>query len=675
MDPLLEPFQLGPISLKNRIITTAHAPLGFTKDGLVNERYARYQEEKAAGGIGLVMFGGSSHVAPDAASFFDGLNAGDPRIVEGYAELARRIHRHGSKAIVQISHLGRRADARSEWLPTVGPSPVRERAHRSFPKEMEDFDFPRILDAYARAARYAKDGGLDGIEIMAMSGHLPDSFLAPRANHRTDEYGGSLPNRARFLLEVMQAVRSEVGEDYTVGIRMPGDESSAEGLSSDECLEIARYLSGTGLFDFFDIAYGSGYTQRELGDQIPSSGTELGLHLPLAGAVRAAVSEPVIHANRIADLATARYALREGFVDLVGMTRAHIADPNIVLKLMSGNETRIRPCVGASHCLSGVEMLCIHNPATGRETVIPQLVTPAPAGGKKVVIVGGGPAGLEAARVCAERGHSVVLHEAASDLGGQVLPMTRVKRQSEKRSITEWLASEAKIAGAQLIVNSYVDEEDILASDADVVIIATGGQPNQELPEGGGELTLSLIDALDRPAPSGKSIIVYDDHGGEDALVAAEHLASGSGNTIEIVTVDEAIGHDVGHTIIPGYKRRLMTAGVTVIPDTEVLSAKKESGRIHLTTRNMFTDEVAERSADLVVVDQGTLPLDDVYLALKPHSRNNGAVDQEAFIRGDAQPELREAPGAFALYRIGDAQGYRGIHAAIFDARRLCMNL
>lgn len=675
MDPLLEPFQLGPISLKNRIITTAHAPLGLTKTGMVNDRYAAYQEEKAAGGIGLVMFGGSSHVAPDAASFFDGLNAGNPGIVEGYAELSRRIHKHGSKAIVQISHLGRRADPHTDWLPTIAPSPIRERAHRSFPKEMEDFDFQRVLDAYARAARYAKQGGLDGLQIMAMSGHLPDTFLAPRANHRTDEYGGSLPNRARFLLEVMQAIRAEVGEDYPVGIRMPGDESSAEGLSTDECLEIARYLSQTGLFDFFDIAYGSGYTQRELGDQIPSSGTELGLHLPLAGAVRAAITQPVIHANRIADLATARYALREGFVDLVGMTRAHIADPNIVNKLMAGQETRIRPCVGASHCLSGVEMLCIHNPATGRETVFPQLVTPAPAGGKKVVIIGGGPAGLEAARVSAERGHSVVLHEAASELGGQVLPMTRVKRQSEKRSITEWIASEAKIAGAQLIVNSYLDEDDILALDADVVIIATGGQPNQDLPQGGGELTLSVIDVMDRPAPMGKSILIYDDHGAEDALVAAEYLAAGSGNTIEIVTVDEAIGHEVGHTIIPGYKRRLFQAGVSVVPDTEVLGAKRANGRLTVTTRNMFTDEIGERSADVVVVDQGSLALDDVYLALKPHSRNNGAIDQEAFLRGEAQPDHSAAEGKFDLYRIGDAQAYRGIHAAIFDARRLCMNL
>lgn len=675
MDPLLEPFQLGPISLKNRILTTAHAPHGFTRDGTINDRYLRYQEEKAAGGIGLVMFGGSSHIGPDSPSFFDGINAGTPEVVAGYTELSRRVHRHGSRAIVQISHLGRRADDHNGWLPAIAPSAIRERAHRAFPKEMEDFDFQRVLDAYARAARYARDGGLDGIEIMAMSGHLPDTFLAPRANHRTDQYGGTLPNRARFLLELTEAIRAEVGRDFLVGIRMPGDESSAEGLHPEDCIEIARLLSNTDLYDFFNIVYGSGFTHRELGDQIPSSGTELGLHLPLAGAVRAAVKEPVLHAGRIADLATARYALREGYVDLVGMTRAHIADPHLVQKLMAGNETRIRPCVGASHCLSNTEMLCIHNPATGRESVIPQLIVPAQTAGQRVVIIGGGPAGLEAARVCAERGHAVTLYEAASELGGQVLPMTRLKRQSEKRSITEWLASEAKLAGARLLVNQYVDEDDILALDADVVIVATGGQPNQELPQGGGDLTMSLIDVLDRPAPNGKTIIVYDDHGAEDALVAAEHLATGAGNTIEIITVDEAIGHDVGHTILPGYKRRLSQAGVIVTPDTEVLGARKDNGRVTVTTRHMFTDDGSERTADMVVVDQGTLPLDDVYLALKPFARNNGAIDQEAFLKGLPQPTLDDAEGKFRLYRIGDALAYRGIHAAIYDARRLCMNL
>lgn len=674
MDPLLEPFSFANLTVKNRVITTAHAPLGYTRDGLMTDRYIRYQEEKAIGGIGLVMFGGSSFVDEDAHSFFESINAGNPRIVENYAELAETLHRHGAKTMVQISHLGRRADDHATWLPTVAPSAIRERAHRTFPKVMEDFDFPRILAAYARAARYAKDGGLDGVEIMASSGHLPDTFFAKRGNTRTDEYGGSVENRARFLIEIVAAIRAEVGDDWAVGARIPGEEPSPDGLQGDDCVEMAGLLAGTGQIDFLNVLYGSGFTHRELAALIPSAGTPLGEKLPLALAIRQAVDVPVFHAGRVADLATARYALREGFVDLIGMTRSHIADPHIVAKLEAGEEERIRPCVGASHCLTGVETLCIHNPATSREAFIPHLTTPT-SERLRVVVVGGGPAGLEAARVTAERGHDVTLYEAASQFGGQVLPLSRSARQSEKRSITEWLVGEAKHAGARLLANHYVDEDDLLKLDVDVFIIATGGMPNTDLPQGGGDLTLSVVDVLSKAAPSNTSVLIVDDHGAEQALIAAEHFLEGEGNTVEIVTVDEHIGHDVGHTIIPGYKTRLLRAGVTATPDTEVLSVERASGQLKATLRNVLSDAMDERTADVVVVEQGTVAMDDVYLALKPHSRNNGETDLDLFRFGHAQPTHDDQDGRFRLYRVGDAISHRGIHSAIYDARRLCQNL
>lgn len=675
MDPLLEPFTFNGLTIKNRVITTPHAPLGFnTREGLPTERYLAYLEEKAIGGFGMVMFGGSSYVAPDSVSFFESIYACNPSVVESYRELSERLHRHGAKAMVQISHLGRRADDRADpWLPTVAPSAIRERAHRAYPKVMEEFDFPRIIESYARAARYAKDGGLDGVEIAALSGHLPDSFFAPRANRRTDRYGGSVENRTRFIIEVVAAIRAEVGRDWRVGIRMPGEESSAEGLSVPECLEITGYLSATGHFDFFDVMYGSGFTHRELGQQIPSAGTPLGERLPLARAIRDAVKEPVFHAGRIADVATARYALREELVDLVGMTRASIADPHVVRKVEAGHEARIRPCVGASHCLSGNQMLCIHNPATGRESYIPQLTTPAPHR-LRVVVVGGGPAGLEAARVSAERGHDVTLFEASSQVGGSVIPMTRSNRQSEKRSIVEWLSLEAKHAGAQILLNRYVDEQEVLALEPDVIIVATGGQPDLEVPDGGSGLVRSSVDVLSQAPPTDVHVVIYDGHGGEQALVVAEHLIEGDRNTVDIVTPDEALGHDIGHTILPGYKHRLLSAGVSVLADTELREVSGRPGELVVTLRNTMTDEVMHRRAGMVVVEQGTLALDDVYQALKPHSANGGAMDLEAFSRGLPQPA--EAGATMPrLYRIGDAVAHRGVHTAIFDARRLCMNL
>ncbi|SNT35629.1 oxidoreductase [Rhodococcoides kyotonense] len=676
MDPLLEPLTINGVTLKNRIFTTAHAPMGFVPEsGIPDERYVRYLEEKAIGGQGLIMFGGSSFVSADSHSHFGAFDAGVDEIVPWYQTVADRLHAHGAKAMVQISHLGRRADDRVDFLPTIAPSPIRERAHRSFPKPMEDHDFTRVLRAYAAAARRARDGGLDGVEIAAMSGHLPDTFIAPRANHRDDEYGGSFENRMRFLLQVVDTVRTAVGPDFLVAIRIPGREASTEGLSGDECVAIARRLSETKQLDFFNVMYGSGFTHRELGRQIPSAGTPLGAYLPVAERIRAAVAEPVFHAGRIADIATARYALREGLIDMVGMTRAHIADPHIVRKLEVGEEHRIRPCVGASFCLNGREMQCIHNPATGRESFIPQLITRGTQQ-LRVVVVGGGAAGLEAARVAAERGHDVSLFEAGSQVGGQVLTLSRTHRNSEKRSITEWLAEEAKLAGARIKLGAFVDGADVLAENPQVVIVASGGMPNTALPEGGDDLVETASDVLNMAPPTGKSILIYDDHGGEQALVVAEHLASGEGNQIEFATYDEAAGHDVGHTVIAEYRKILYKGGVNVTPDQELRGAKRAGGKLTVTLRNTMTDEITTRVVDRVVVEQGNSPFVDVYDELRDQSSNRGEIDLEAFVTGAAQPGDPDAPtDSFRLYRVGDALSHRGIHAAIFDARRLCMNL
>ncbi|MFY0611985.1 MAG: NADH:flavin oxidoreductase, partial [Hyphomicrobiaceae bacterium] len=469
-DPLLQPFQLKHLRLRNRIMSTSHA-CGLEEGGMPRDRYQAYYEEKAKGGIGLAMFGGSSNVAIDSPSVFQQLNVGVNDVIPHLQNLSHRVHAHGAALMCQITHLGRRGESnKGAFLPTIAPSVVRETLHRSIPKEMEPSDFERVIDAYAAAARRCKVGGLDGIETLS-GAHLIGQFLSPVTNHRTDQYGGSLENRCRFGLEVFEAIRKAVGDDYIVGFRFIVDEGHDAGLGFDDCVAIARIFEASGMVDFFNAIYGRMDTQISLAvDNMPGMSSPLAPWLDKAAAFKAQVSLPVFHAARITDISTARHAVREGLLDLVGMTRAHIADPHLVNKLAAGDEDRIRPCVGATHCMSELRPACLHNPATGRENVLRHTIERA-AIPRKVVVVGAGPAGLEAARVCGERGHDVVLFEAAARPGGQVLLASEAGWRKDIINIVNWRADEAARLGVDLRLNTFAARDDVISEAPDLVVI------------------------------------------------------------------------------------------------------------------------------------------------------------------------------------------------------------
>ena len=455
-DPLLQPLQLKHLTLKNRVMSTSHEP-AYSEGGLPKERYQLYHEEKAKGGIGLTMFGGGTLVARDSPAAYGNLYAGDDAIVPHFRELARRVHAHGAATMCQITHLGRRtSNYGGDWLPVIAPSAVREPAHRAFPKAMEDWDIKRTVKAYGAAAARCRDGDLDGIEVFA-DGHLLDSFWTPAVNRRTDEYGGSLENRVRFSVEVLEEIRRQAGDDFIVGIRMMFDEALDGGLQFDEGLRIGELLAETGLIDFFNINRGHCSTSVGLAALIPNMGTPQAPHLQFAAEVKQHFDLPVMHAARINDVATARYAIQEGLLDLVSMTRAHIADPHIVAKITRGEEDQIRPCVGMGYCIDRIygegEALCAHNPATGREGALPHVITKSGETPKNVVVVGAGPAGLEAARVCASRGHEVTILEASSLHGGQVNLAAKLQRRREILGITDWLFDQCERLGVKTRFN------------------------------------------------------------------------------------------------------------------------------------------------------------------------------------------------------------------------------
>jgi 2,4-dienoyl-CoA reductase-like NADH-dependent reductase (Old Yellow Enzyme family) len=575
----------------------------------------------------------------------------------------------------QITHLGRRTSwATEHWLPTIWPSALREPAHRSFPKAMEAEDMERVIEAYGAAARRCREGDLDGIEIEAY-GHLLDAFWSPATNQRTDEWGGSLDNRMRFGRDVVRAIRRHVGEHFIVGIRMVVDEDFPGGLDRDEGFEIARRLAADGGLDFISVIRGHIETDEALSHVIPGMGTPVAPHLDIAGALRAEVDLPILHAARINDVATARRAIRDGLVDMVGMTRAHMADPHIVAKIERGEEDRIRPCVGAGYCIDriyqGGEALCLHNPATGREATMPHVIAPAGDGAKRVVVVGAGPAGLEAARVSAARGHAVTLLEAADEAGGQVRLAARLGRRREIMGIVDWLVAEVEGLGVETKFNYLAEAEDVRALDPDVVVVATGGVPNTGFLESGAELVTTGWDILAGQAAPAGSVLFFDDNGQHSGLSAAEFMAR-AGASLEFVTPDRMLGHEVGGINYPAYYKAFYEASVQVTPNHRLVAVRRDGNALVAELYNEYDKSRPERRADQVVVDHGTVPADGLYFALKAGSVNLGEIDIDALIAGRPQARVRNPAGSYRLFRVGDAVAGRNIHAAIYDSLRLC---
>ncbi|MGH6954813.1 MAG: N-methylproline demethylase, partial [Alphaproteobacteria bacterium] len=327
-DALLKPLKIKNVVIRNRIMSTAHAP-AYDEDGKPKERYQLYHEEKAKGGIGLTMFGGSTGVSVDSKLDWGALACDDDSIVPYFRQFSELIHRHGAALMIQITHMGRWAHwDLGSWLPPIGPSFAHERAKFQYPKAMEDWDIRRVVRDFGQAARRCKEGGLDGLEVSAHGSALFDQFWSPLHNNRTDKYGGSLENRMRFGLEVFEEMRRSVGADYVLGMRMSGDEMIERGHAPEDCLEIARRYAQSGLVDFLNVSGSQTYTYLAHARITPNMSWPVAPYLHLASAIKAAVDVPVFHATRINDLATAARAVEDGHVDMVAMTRGHMADPH-----------------------------------------------------------------------------------------------------------------------------------------------------------------------------------------------------------------------------------------------------------------------------------------------------------------------------------------------------------
>ncbi|MCC6467860.1 MAG: FAD-dependent oxidoreductase [Alphaproteobacteria bacterium] len=673
-DALFEPLTIKGVSIRNRFLSTSHAP-GYATGGQITSRYIRYEAEKAKGGIGLNQFGGATAVSPENSSYYGQIDGSVDAVVPQYRRMAAAIHEHGSKCTVQLTHGGRRErwDI-ANWLPTYSSTTAREIVHGSFPVVMEDYDIRRVVRDFARAALRAREGDLDGVEVSCQAATLIEQFWSPALNQRTDGYGGSLANRMRLGLEILEAVRATVGDDYVVGIRMPGDEMLEGGLSRDDCVEIARSYAGSGLIDFISVVGGNATDYQAEARIWPTMWVPSAAYLPLARAIRAEVEGKVkiFHATRMTDAATAAFALESGAVDMVGMTRAFIADPHHVNKLRSGHEQDIRPCVGAGYCvdrvIKGLDAFCAHNVATGREETIPQVVAPARGSRKRIVIVGGGPAGMEAARIGALRGHDMVLFEAAPKLGGQLL-LAAAGWKRDMAGIAAWLIGQVEALGVDIRMNVLADAGAVTAESPDEVIIATGGLPNVGS-FAGAELAVTSWDILSGSVAPGQKVLVVDENGSVPGILAAEYAAT-RGASARVVTPDKELGRELGGTNLGAHMTELYKRDVEIVTDTRVVALRRSGNVIEAVMENTYNGRRTTALFDQVIGENGTLPNDQLYLDLKPGSSNLGEIDLRNLVELKPQTVNSNPAGRFRLYRVGDAWASRNLHAAMLDAARV----
>ncbi|MDN6373228.1 MAG: NADH:flavin oxidoreductase, partial [Brevibacterium aurantiacum] len=565
LDPLLQPFTLGPVQLKNRIVSTAHEP-AYTELGMPKARYRLYHRAKARGGVGLPMTAGSAIVSKDSPAAFGNVDLSTDEVIPWLAAIADDCHAEGTAVMIQLTHLGpRNSNFTADWLPLISASRHREPTHRSFTKAMEEFDIERVVDDFAAATARVKAAGFDGLEFLH-TGHLVDYFFASRFNEREDEYNGDLAARMRFPLQIIDAMRG-ASDGLALGVRMSVLEQLEDGITEEASIEVLKEYAAHGV-DFLNLNVGSISSDKELAEAIPGMGTPSAPWLETCRRVRQAIDIPVLHAARIADAPTARFAIEDGCLDLVGMTRAQLADPYLVKKIEEKREDDIRPCVGANMCLDSIytsgAATCIHNPASGREADLPQEVTrDVESGPKHVVIVGAGPAGLEAARVAAVRGHRVTVLEADEAVGGQVRIAARSQRRRDLIGIIDWRAQQCKKHGVDIRLDTFAEEDDILALSPDVVIIATGGVPDSSYPFREQGPSFDVWDVMNDCLRNKSRVLVFDDHGFYPALDAVEHLAR-NGQEVTYVSPERTIGVDVGSMNSPAYLQVFSEFGVKV---------------------------------------------------------------------------------------------------------------
>ncbi len=622
---VLSPLEVGPVRLKNRIVSSAHLT-HFARDHLPSDQHVYYYREKARGGLGLIVTEASA-VHPTSAQFPTVIFAFDERVIPWYRRIAEAVHEEGAPVLAQLWHCGHHAAWATTRQPVLAPSDVPCLYYRETPKVMEHEDIRTVVEAFRQSARNARDGGLDGVEINGAHSYLLAQFMSPATNRRDDEYGGSLENRLRFALEVIEATRDGLGDDRVLGIRLSADELIPVGYSLNEGVEIAKRLAAAGQLDYLNVSVG---VYPTLFMVMPPMAIPPGYQVHAAARVRQSLRQegslvPVSTVGRIKDVRMADQIVESGQADLVCMTRATIADPFLPKKAALGQLEEIRPCIACNQgCVGNAgrerQITCTVNPEAGyEETRGDGTLAPAERR-KRVVVIGGGPAGMEAARVAALRGHEVVLLEKGPELGGQVNIHARAPMRGEFREVTDYLASRVNKLGVDVRLNTEATEADVLSLDAEAVIVATGSVPGRSLaspftasPATESGAVLTMWEVLLEQREVGQRVLIVDEEGHHPAMNVAEFLAD-KGKSVEVVTSLQHVANQLLLNLeTPLIMTRLLSKGVTLTPYTVVSAV---DGRT-VTLTGVAGGIQRKVEVDTIVAVTRRRPVDGLYFALK----------------------------------------------------------
>ncbi|GAA5158737.1 MULTISPECIES: mycofactocin system FadH/OYE family oxidoreductase 2 [Amycolatopsis] len=640
---LFSPLRLGPLVVRNRIVFSAHLT-NYAQDGLPTEQHAEYYAARAAGGAGLIIT--EEHSTHRTDWPYEKLIHGFSRdVIPGYRRITEAVHAHGTPILAQLNHNGGQASSMYSRLPVWAPSPVPDPMFREVPKAIDTREIAEVVAGYGTVAGHCAEGGFDGVELQCSHSSIVRGFLSPATNKRTDAYGGSLENRARILLEIIDAVREAIGLGRALGVRLCGDELIEGGTTIDEAVEVAKLVEATGKVDYINTSIGvatSTLFMIEASMAIPP-----GYALFISNAIREAVRLPVVGVGRIKDPVQAERALEEGHCDLVGVVRGQIADPDFAAKARSGHAPEIRTCLSCNQeCVGRMGLNrwlgCIENPRTGKESV--PLPTPGPRP-KRVLVVGGGPGGLQAASTAAQRGHHVTLFERAESTGGQVALAASIPSRAEFLDVVRNLLSECQRYGVDVKTGAEATAELLRSESPDAVVLATGAKPQAPHWAGGLDRVVDVRDVLEgRAAPEGE-VVVLDDLGFHQATSVAELLAD-RGCSVRLSTSGMVVGQDLGVTLdMETFNVRAHAKGITQHTDEVVLAASEKDGRVVLQVLTHTTGVTAELACDWVVCATHQAPEDDLW------------------------HQLKGAP--FPVHRVGDCLTPRRAHAAVVEGHRV----